>query len=74
MVFCAVGISDLISKAFSCGHVEASELFLQGAWGTWQVPCLSTFAAMGQVNSSYFVGATWNVCTVYKGRREASLI
>ena len=70
MVSCAVGISESMGKVFSCGFVEASEMFLQGAWVTWQILSLSTFAAVEQVSSisSPFMGATWNVCPTYKQR------
>lgn len=51
IVSCAVSISKSMGKVFSCGFVEASEMFPQGAWGTWQVLSLPTFAATRLVSS-----------------------
>lgn len=60
IVSCAVGISESSGKVFSCGFVEASEMFPQGVWSTWQVLSPFTFTATGQV-SSMLAPTSWEL-------------
>ena len=67
MMSCAMGISESMRKEFSCGLVEASEMFFKGpgVLGRYYVfPPLLLWDRL--TVSSYFVGAAWNVCAAHR--------
>lgn len=74
---CAGGIGEAVGQVFSCGLVEASEMFLSGAQGVLGRYCVFPpwLVWDGLAVSSCFMGATgMSVLPTNKCGREAFLV